>query len=91
MNEFKEEWDNYPQEIYDKLRDLGWHIHIIDGEVALVVSKDADYIYSYCKGPKPEVRIFGRSYENIFRVCDEGLDKKPDFQMFSLRHSLDTH
>lgn len=91
MEQYKEEWDNYPQEVYDKLKDLGWHIHIIDGEVVLAISKDADYIYSYCKGSKPEVRIIGRTFENIFRVCDGDFDKDTDSLIWNLKHSLDPH
>jgi hypothetical protein len=91
MNEFKEEWDNYPQEIYDKLKELGWHINIVDNEVLSAISPNADYIYSYCKGVKPEVRIFGRSYENIFRVCDGDVSKDTDLLMWNLKHSLDPH
>ena len=58
MNKFKVEWDNHPEEMYDKLRSDGWHIHIVNNEVISAISPNADYIYSYCKGSKQELKIF---------------------------------
>ena len=77
MNEFKKEWDNYPQEIYDKLKDLGWHIHIIDGVVISAISTNADYVYTYCKGYKQELKIFTKlseEDEKFFNDVRELLD-----------------
>ncbi len=75
MNEFKEEWDNYPQKIYDKLKDLGWHIHIVDGVVLSAISSNADYVYTYCKGAKQELKIFTKLPEEDEKFFRGLLDK----------------
>lgn len=65
QSEFKTEWDNYPQEIYDKLRELGWHINIVDGEVVSAMCPNAEYIYSYDKEAKIPLRIYSKPKETI--------------------------
>ena len=64
MNEFKKEWDNYPKEVYDKLKDLGWHIHIVNDVVLSAISPNADYVYTYCSGAKQELKIFTKLPED---------------------------
>ena len=96
MNEFKKEWDNYSQEMYDKLRGLGWHVHIVDRVVLSAISPNADYVYTYCKGAKQELKIFTKLSEEDAKfskllATDEDTKTNKDGLMWNLKHSLDTY
>ena len=78
MNESKKEWDNYPKEIYDKLKNLGWHVHIVDRVVLSAISPNADYVYTYCKGAKQELKIFTKLPEEDNKFFKGLLDNEPN-------------
>lgn len=59
--EIKNEWDGYTDEIYDALRNQGWHVHVVDGEVLCAIDPGMSIGYSYDKNSPIPIRTWNNN------------------------------